>query len=273
MVQIFKIGHFGIYLFGITIALGMLVGLFLVIKEAKRKNISINKILDLAIYTIVISVLGARIYYVIAFNLEYYLNNPIKVLFIRDGGLSIQGALIFGITFAFWYAKKIDLSFWKVADTFAPGIIIGQAIGRIGCDVFGIPMIKEYPWGILVNSQLLHPSQLYESILDFALFCYLWKSRKNVKYNGQLFIKYIVGFSFIRAIVEFFRINPIIIHPFSIAHVTSFIIITVAILIDKLVLRGSINKAEQELSKDPLWHYIGVVLLAVAGIWLYYFIH
>ncbi|WP_432402505.1 prolipoprotein diacylglyceryl transferase [Wukongibacter sp. M2B1] len=276
MVEIFRIGHFAIYLFGVTIALGMLVGMAIMIKEAKRKEMDVDKLIDFAIYTIIVSLIGARLYYVFAFNPEYYLANPKAIISIRDGGLSIQGALILGIGFAFWYTKKKKISFWEVADVFTPGIIIGQAIGRIGCDVFGIPMEKPYPWGVMVNSQLLHPAQLYEALLDLLLFVYLWRSRGKVRYNGELFIKYIIGFSIIRGIVEFFRTNPIVFGPFTIAHITSLVIIAITLLIHRSIKKRKITQYELE-SKNTLKvsaiHYIIIALFAGVSTWFYYYIH
>jgi len=276
MVEIFRIGHFAVYLFGVTIALGMLVGTAIMIREAKRKGMNVDKLTDLAMYSIIASVIGARLYYAAAFNLKFYLSNPKQILAIRDGGLSIQGALIFGIAFALWYTKKRKISFWKAADAFVPGIIMGQAIGRIGCDVFGIPMGKSYPWGVMVNSQLLHPAQLYEALLDLVLFTYLWKSRNKVKYNGELFLKYIIGFSIIRAVVEFFRSNPIVFGPFTIAHVTSFVIIAAALVIHRVIKKRKIVGDESKLineAKVPTMHYIAILLLAGFGTWLYYYVH
>ncbi|MBS4537756.1 prolipoprotein diacylglyceryl transferase [Clostridium sp. D2Q-11] len=275
MVEIFKVGHFTIYLFGITIALGMIVGSLVMLKEGKRKGISTDKLMDLLIYTLVISVIGARLFYILVFNLEYYLNNPKAIFAIREGGLSIQGGLIFGIMFALWYTKKNNLNFWKIADTFAPGIIIGQAIGRIGCDVFGIPMSEQYFWGIKINNQLLHPTQIYEAILDLLLFMYLWRIRNKIKYNGEIFIKYIIGFSIIRGIVEFFRFNPIVFGPFTVAHVTSLVIIIIALLVNKYIKKDKIQEGKQNNrgSNSSLLEYIIIGLIGVVGVWFYYYIH
>ncbi|WZL73990.1 prolipoprotein diacylglyceryl transferase [Clostridiaceae bacterium 35-E11] len=276
MKEIFRIGHFSMYFFGITIALGMVVGLWIMMKEAKRKNLDTNKIFDLATYSMIASLVGARMYYIIAFNFDYYLKNPKAVFFIREGGLSIQGALIGGVLFAVWYTKKNNISFWKAADAFAPGIIIGQAIGRIGCDVFGIPMKRIYPWGITINSQVLHPAQLYEVFLDLMLFTYLWKKRGRVKYDGQLFIQYIIGFSIIRGLVEFFRANPIVAGSFTIAHVTSFIIIGVTMLIARFIK----NKQEMRqtyVANDTVTvgiaEYVFIFMIGIVGAFVYYAIH
>lgn len=276
MVELFKIGHFSIYLFGVTIALGMLVGIFTMLKEAKRKGFNTDTIMDLTIYTIIAAMIGARLFYVLVFNLDFYLENPLKVFAIRDGGLSIQGGLIFGILFAAFYTRKRNINFWKVADCFAPGMILGQAIGRIGCDVFGVPMKGNYPWGVMINGQLLHPTQIYEAILDFILFIYLWKKRDNTRYDGQIFIHYIIGFSMIRGIVEFFRVNPIVFGNFTVAHATSLIIIIVALFISKRIKEKNsilVANSTNEAVTISLVEYLIIFAMMIIGTWLYYFIH
>lgn len=227
---VFKFGIFSIHLFGLFIVLGILGGLYVLKKETKRKNLDEEEIFNLVIYSIIVGIVGARIYYIVAFAPTYYLKNPGQILMIQNGGLSIQGSLIAAIGFVIIYIKYKRLSFWKVADTFAPAIILGQAIGRIGCDIFGTTMETAYFWGVRINNQLLHPVQIYESLLNYVLFVVLWNLRDKVKYDGQLFLYYLIGFSINRGIVEFFRTNPVIIEPFTIAHVTSLIIIIVALV-------------------------------------------
>lgn len=276
MRELFSIGHFSIKIFGVMIAIGMLAGMFIMLKEADRKKLNKDKMLDLTIYTIIASIIGARLYYVLAFNLRYYLENPLEIVFINLGGLSIQGGLIGGMLFAAWYTKKKGISFWKAADAFAPGIALGQAIGRIGCDVFGVPMENIYPWGIKVGAQILHPAQIYEMFLDLILFAFLWRSRGKAKYHGQLFMNYIIGFSLNRAIVEFFRANPIVAGPFTVAHVTSFVIIVIALIVNRIIKNRSEMKQEfdvNEAVKVPVYQYVLIVLLGAAGTWMYYFIN
>lgn len=276
MVELFRIGHIGIYLFGVTIAIGILAGLYVMSIEAKRKGLNSDKMLDLALFTIIAAVLGARVYYIIAFDLGFYLKNPLEIIKINSGGLSIQGGLIGGILFAAWYTKKKGISFLKAADAFAPGIAIGQAIGRIGCDVFGIPMKTIYFWGINIDGQTLHPAQMYEMLLDLILFTYLWSRKGKIKYNGEIFIKYIIGFSINRAIVEIFRTNPIVIGPLTVAHVTSIIIIIIALVANRVIKNRSHITQEgvaNDTARVPVYQYILILVLAAVGLWFYYFIH
>jgi phosphatidylglycerol:prolipoprotein diacylglycerol transferase len=186
--------------------------------------------LNLGLYNIIVGIIGARLYYILVFNPTYYLNHPRDIVMIHQGGLSIQGALIAVILFSLIYVKQQGLFFWKVADTFAPAVILGQAVGRIGCDVFGIPMNKSFFWGVEINNQLFHPVQIYESLLNYILFMLLWSYRDRVKYDGQLFLYYLIGFSVNRGLVEVFRVNPIVLASFTVAHFTSLIIICGALI-------------------------------------------
>lgn len=276
MVELFKVGSFQVYLFGIAIALGILGAMFIILKETNRKHMETEEMMDVMFYTLIASFIGARVYYIIAFDLKFYISNPMQIFAIRNGGLSIQGGILFGIVFAIIYTKIRKINFWKVADTFAPGIIMGQAIGRFGCDVFGIPMEESYFWGVNYNSVVRHPVQLYEAFLNLALFIILWKYRDRQKYHGQTFVRYIIGFSIIRGSVEFFRINPIIWGPITIVHLTSVLIIVAA-----LFMRARIKK-KYAIMKHPLpdssrvnnqWIYFITVLIASIGTWFFYNIH
>lgn len=279
---LFTIGGYPIHLFGLTIALGIMAGYYVMLREAKRKGLDTEKTSNLAFYVVAAALVGARVLYIIAFNPAYYLKNPLHILMIQQGGISIQGALVAGVIFAYWYVKRHQLPFWKTADAFAPAIILGQAIGRVGCDVFGVPMEGNWFWGVQVNGQLLHPAQLYEAMLNFLLFFLLWQKRKSTAYDGQLFILYMAGFSLNRMIVEFFRTNPQVFGPISIAHVFSFIMIGVTLMVGKWL-----QKKKQEEEKPQVtggndavalpvmeWKMAGVVLTAmVLSVMLYYYIH
>lgn len=272
MKTIFSIGHYSINVFGMFIALGIIVGYILTMKEAKRQKFSTDAITDLILYVIIFGLIGARLYYVVVFNLDYYLNNLNKIIAVWDGGLSIQGALIGGAIAALIYDRIKKINVWKAADIMAPGIIIGQAIGRIGCDVFGIPMGNKYFWGVLVNDQVLHPAQMYESMLNYILFGILWARRKSIKYDGQLFFTYLIGFSINRFIVEFFRNNPIFIQPFTVAHVTSITLIIISVIALKILKNrykdGNAN--ENKMFSISTLEIILILAMMVVSIFLYY---
>lgn len=272
MKTIISFGHYSINVFGMFIAIGIIVGYLVAIREAKRKNYSIDTITDLILYAVIFGILGARLYYVLVFNFEYYISNPSKIIAVWDGGLSIQGALIGGGLAALIYSKIKKTNLWGAADIMAPGIILGQAIGRVGCDVFGYAMKNEYFWGIIRNGQLLHPTQMYESMLNYILFGILWARRKSIKYDGQLFFIYLIGFSINRFIVEFFRTNPIFIGPFTVAHATSLVLIVISIIALKFLSAKSNDNNSIEIKKFniSIGEIFLLIALMVASIFLYY---
>lgn len=231
MVELFSIGHFSIHLLSVTSAIGMIIGLLLIQKEGERKLLDKDKLMDLGIFTVLFGIIGARLGYILFFNFDYYLNNPSEILRFSQGGLSIQGAILVGGAAAFLIMRRKNLPVWKTADAIVPGVILGQAIGRVGCDVFGIPMSRNWPWGVMVNGELLHPAQLYEVALNYILFLFIWRKRKTAKFDGELFFIYIIGFAINRFIVEFFRTNPQGLGPLSIAHVLSLVIIALGIMV------------------------------------------
>lgn len=272
MKTIFSIGHYSMNVFGLFIVIGIMVGTIFTIKEAKRKEFSVDTITDLIIYVILFGIIGARLYYVFAFNLSYYLNNLGKIVAVWDGGLSIQGGLIGGGIAALIYSRIKKMNIWKAADIMAPGIILGQAIGRVGCDVFGIVMKSNYFWGVLIGGEVLHPAQMYESLLNYILFGVLWARRKSVKYDGQLFFTYLLGFSINRFIVETFRSNPIFIEPFTVAHVTSVVLIAISI-IAMILLKNKHKITEQSESKIfniSIVEIIFILAMMITSLFLYY---
>ncbi|WP_408956407.1 prolipoprotein diacylglyceryl transferase [Natroniella sp. ANB-PHB2] len=268
------LGPFSVHLFGVFIALGMLAGIYVVQKEAKRKGLDVDLVFNLALLGMIAGIIGARIYYVLVFNPGYYFNNPGQILMLHTGGLSIQGGLLGAILFGVAYTKYHQIPFWKVADTFAPAIILGQAIARVGCDVFGIPMVNPQLWGVTLDNQLLHPVQIYESLLNYGLFLILWNYRDKVKYNGQLFMIYLIGFSINRGVIEFFRTNPIVVGQFTVVHVTSlFLIIITGGL--ALYLKNNQLSSEPKLvnKSEKLRDNLIVAGMVILSILIYYFLY
>lgn len=231
MIVLFHIFGMPVNFFGMMIALGVLAGIFTAYIEVKRKKLDVKKLFDIALYSIISAIVGARLFYILFYDLSYYLNNPVDMLRINEGGLSIHGGLLGAFIFAFFYIRKHKLNFFKYADAIAPGIILGQGIGRIGCDVFGKVMSIPRPWGIERQGQLLHPAQVYEFLLDYLVFFILLRKRKHIRYDGQLFIWYLILFSINRSVVELLRNNPSVAGWFSVSHLLSLLFITGAIVL------------------------------------------
>lgn len=219
--------------YGILIAAAVLIGAILAFREARRIDFNEEDLIDLLLYAIPLSILGARLYYVI-FSWDYYKNNLIEVFHFRGGGLAIHGAVLTGILVAVIFAKRRKLDFWTIGDITAPSLILGQAIGRwgnyINQEAYGRP--TDLPWGIIINGQKVHPTFLYESIWNFIVFLYLMWYRKNKKeVSGEVLLLYIILYSIGRFFIEGLRTDSLMIGPLRTAQLISVISIIVGIYI------------------------------------------
>ena len=199
---LFDIAGFPVHLFGIMIALGILAGLYVTVKHAEKYNLNGDKIYDLVLQLLVGGVIGARILYILL-NLGYYLSSPLSVFSIHRGGLAFHGAVLAGVLIVWRFAKKNNMSFLAMADFLAPGLILGYAVGRIGCDIFG--NVTSVPWAIDVYGLPRHPVQLYSAVSGFGIFAILMWVRKCANFQGQVFTHFIGLYSSYRFFIEFFR--------------------------------------------------------------------
>lgn len=200
--RVFYLGPVPVYLFGVTIALGILAGTILAVREARRRGYNPERVVDLVLYLMIAGIAGARLMYV-ALEWDMYRANPLEILMLNHGGLSWHGALIGGILVAIWYLPKMGIPFWRLADFLAPSIALGYAIARVGCDIYG--KATTVPWAVEVAGSLRHPAQLYSSLSSYLIFFILWQFRDRTRYDGQLFLMYVVLYSLSRGIIEYFR--------------------------------------------------------------------
>lgn len=271
MKPLFSFGPVTIHFFGLMIAIGAIAGILLFIREVKRRNMNHKLLLDGVMYSFLGGILGARIVFILFYNPSFYFANPMEVFFIQNGGLSIHGGIIGGVLVGYLFLKKHNLPIWKTLDVVAPSLILAQGISRIGCDVFGGPITNSLPWGIEISGELLHPAQAYEFLLDYLLFGYLWLRLKKPSYTGQVFLHYLIGYLAIRGIVEFARINPMVVGPFSVSHVMSLVGIIFAIFLMKYRKRnGKIDKANPIPKNEFIKTGIYVILLMIMSLLVYY---
>ncbi|MFB4164551.1 prolipoprotein diacylglyceryl transferase [Alteribacillus sp. JSM 102045] len=220
----FEIGPLTVYWYGIIIGLGAFLGFIIANREADKRGMPKDIFADLLIFAIPISILCARLYYVI-FRWEYYSQFPREILAIWQGGLAIHGGLIGAVLTTYVFAQKKGISFWKLLDIAAPSIILGQAIGRWGNfmnqEAHGGPVSRGFLESLqlpefIINQMFIdgtyyHPTFLYESIwnlLGFALLMYL--RRVNLR-RGELFLSYIIWYSIGRFFVEGMRTDSLMI--------------------------------------------------------------
>lgn len=228
----FNIFGIGIRWYGILIASGILIGALLGIKRGKKIGISEEDILDMLLFAVPASIIGARTYYVI-FNWSYYAGDIFKMINIRQGGMAIHGGVIAGVSVAYIYCKYKKISFVKIVDVCAPSLILGQAIGRwgnfINQEAYGGP--TDLPWGILIDGVRVHPTFLYESIWNLTVFVFLLWYDKRKKFDGELFLFYGVLYSIGRFFIEGLRTDSLMFGPIRVAQLVSLSTIVVFVLI------------------------------------------
>ena len=228
-------GVFQVYWYSIFIIIGMLVGMFLVYSESKKKKISDSVVTNIIFYTVLVSIVGDRIYYVM-FNWGYYSEHSLEILEIWNGGLAIHGAIIFGGSFLIAYCMKKRLDVSMVLDICCVGLIIGQAIGRWGNffnqEAYGAEVSLDFLKGLHlpqfiidgmhIGTKYYHPTFLYESIWCIIGFIALLviRKRRYIK-TGQIFGLYCMWYSLGRFFIEISRQDSLMLGPIKMAQLVS----------------------------------------------------
>lgn len=231
----FEIANIKIYWYGIIIVSAIILALFLLKKDDGKYGIRYEEIINMCIFTIPISIISARIYYII-FKINYYIQNPIKIIDFRDGGLAIYGAIIGGIISIYIYSKIKKLDFIKILDYIAPYLAIGQAIGRWGnflnIEAYGYETNSILRMGIIENDiyKEVHPTFLYESIGDFIIFIILYNKRNKIEYTGQIVYNYLVYYSILRIFTESLRADSLRIGKLKISVIISIVFLIIGLL-------------------------------------------
>ncbi len=204
----FTVFGYAIYWYAVIICLGLLVAYLYADKRANQFNIPNNVLLDGLLFTVPIAIIGARVFYVF-FAPPGEINTLKDIIDIRNGGLSIYGAVIATAIFLVFFCRWKKLRLGNVLDLVSLGFLIGQAIGRWGNfvnrEVFGVE--TSLPWGMEINGTVHHPLFLYESIWNLIGFVILHKVSKNRKYPGQIALMYMLWYGLGRGLMEGLRVQ------------------------------------------------------------------
>lgn len=203
-----------VHTYGFFLALGVLAAIFISRKEAVRLEVDPDKIMDACFYVVVAAIVGSRLFYV-ATNPSEFIANPLEIVKIWKGGLVFYGGFIGAVIVVLVYIRLYRLPVGKCADIAAVGIPLGHFFGRLGCFSAGCCYGKacHLPWAVTFRHPEslaplyvpLHPTQLYESFANLAVFALLYAFRKSKQYDGQLFWIYIAVYGINRSIIETFR--------------------------------------------------------------------
>jgi phosphatidylglycerol:prolipoprotein diacylglycerol transferase len=219
--ELFRIGNFPVNTYGVLLALAFLAALVVAAKLAARDGLPRERVYDLGLWMLLAALVGSKV--LMLWTEPVYRENPMQLFsldFLRSGGV-FYGGFIGAVAVGYLLIKRYGLPWWKTADAFAPGIALGQAIGRQGCFAAGCC------WGKPTTSALgvkfteagheitgvpidvhLHPTQLYESFAALAICIFLLWVHKRKRFNGEVILLYAVLYGITRFIVEFFRDDP-----------------------------------------------------------------
>ena len=224
-VSSFELGPIRVHFYALFILLGIALAIWIGSRRFKQRGGQAGMILDIALWAVPFGIVGGRIFHVLT-HWDYYFYagaDLTKVFAVWEGGLAIFGALILGSVGAFIGARTAGIKFLAFADAIAPGVLVAQAIGRIGNyfnnELFGLP--TTLPWGLEISTAnpaypaglpagvLFHPTFLYELIWNLMGFAVLiWLDRKLKLRWGQMFAAYLITYSIGRAFIESIRIDP-----------------------------------------------------------------
>ena len=252
----FEIGSIPIYWYGILIGVGALLGYILASYEAKKRGLPDDIFADLLIFAIPISIICARLYYVI-FEWEYYAGDWGSIFAVWEGGLAIYSGLIGAVLTGIIFSKIKRVSFWKLADIAAPSLILGQAIGRwgnfINQEAYGGEVSRSFLGGLhlpefIINQMYIgdayyHPTFLYESLWNMAGFLLLLGLRRVNLRRGELFLTYVIWYSFGRFFIEGLRTDSLMLFDtIRVAQLISVLLIVVAVSLILYRKRSGLSK-------------------------------
>lgn len=260
-------GTVDIAFYGLIIGIGILLGYYVAKWQAIRTGQDTEVYLDFALYAIVTSIIGARVYYVV-FSWDYYKDDMIQIFNLRAGGLAIYGAVIGAVLSAIVYTKIKKYSFFLLADTGVAGLITGQILGRWGNffnreafgdftnSLFAMRLSVDDVAGSSITKRMLaeaekndyvgfiqvHPTFLYESLWNLGVLIFLLLYTKHKKFEGELFLIYLAGYGLGRAWIEGLRTDQLILGSTGLAvsqilSVVLFVVCTLVILYKRIRIK------------------------------------
>jgi phosphatidylglycerol:prolipoprotein diacylglycerol transferase len=236
-----EIGPLSIRYYGLMYVLGIIAAIFLIRSEVRRKGLPLtdDDQTNLLLLTVFAGIVGARLYYVV-FNWPFYHQFPWEIPAVWRGGLAIHGGVVGGTCAVLWFAQRKGVPVLRLMDVLAPPLILGQALGRFGNfmngDAHGRP--TTLPWGLVFAPQTpagsqfpnipLHPTMLYEMVIDLGIFIYLWMTRKRPAKDGYTTMRYLLLYSLGRFGVEFLRADSLWLGSLRAAQLVSLALIALS---------------------------------------------
>jgi len=240
------IGGLKIHWYGIMIALGLYAGIQVALRDAPRRGINTDQLMNVALLAAVLGILGGRLYYVVQNNPSFYLHHPAQILAVWQGGMAFFGAIFGGGLALVISAWRWRMPLWSLLDIGALGLTIGQAVGRVGNIINGdIVGYRTNGWGFEYTNPNtfgplntpVQPASLYELLISLALFLVLWNLRTRIHPEGMLAMIYLVLYSISQFFIFFVRDNVVILGGLKQAQVTSLVVIALMLPVIAYLLR------------------------------------
>ena len=258
MIPFFDIGPVSVPSFGLMLAVALLTDYFLLkylLKERGMEKEERTRLAgDVVMWAAIGGIVGSRVYYIVE-NFSRFLEDPMGMIF-SQSGLVFLGGLMGGTIMVSILAIRRGFKWFEFADMVAPLIIMGYAIGRIGCllagDDYGVP--TDLPWavsfpeGLDPTNDFVHPTQIYETLLGFGIFAILWKLRGKLKPTGFLFSLYLILAGLERFSIEFIRTNNKYLFGLSGAQIISILMVLLGTILIVRLRQAAGEKAILESS-------------------------
>jgi phosphatidylglycerol:prolipoprotein diacylglycerol transferase len=255
--ELFKIGPFTVYSFGLMLGIAFVLSSYILTKEMERRKLSSNLATEVTLLAIIFGIIGSKMFYLFE-NWDLFISNPIGQIF-SPGGLTFYGGLILAIIAIWIHVSRKKIPFLFIADAASPSLALAYGIGRIGCHLagdgdYGIPtglpwgtnyehgtvppsvmfrgteIAKHYPGGIVPDNTPLHPTPVYEFLIMLLIFWILWKLRKKNWADGRLFMLYLILAGIERFSVEFIRLNDRLMFGLTEAQLISVLLMVIGAL-------------------------------------------
>jgi len=224
--QSYDLGIITIHLYGAFLAVGIIIGFFVAQKLASERGFNREFLLEGIVISIFAGIIGARLLSM-ALQPQSFLDNPLKIFALHEGGLAAFGGLAGGIIGAFLYTRWKNISFRTMADIVAPSLALGEAITRLGCDVYGYAS-PNAPLPRIIEGIPHHNIPFYTLVATAAIFFLLWKWRFKLT-GGSLFLSYLILYSSSRFLIDYFRGDHVFFSSMNLAQGGSILIAVVAL--------------------------------------------
>lgn len=229
---LFYVGSYPIMSYGVMAAVGVMVGILVVLWEGRRLGWDPDHLLDLSLYLVLAGVLGSRLLYV-AIEWERFAGRPLDLFRIWEGGLSWFGALGAGLAVAVWWTRRHKIGLAVLGDLIVLGVAAGYPFGRIGCFLngccYGHP--TSLPWAVAFpfDGVPRHPTQLYSLVFGALIFFVLWRTRTRKPFDGYLLWMYFLLYAAYRFVLDFWRESPAAFGGLTIGQVGSLAVMALAL--------------------------------------------